>query len=73
MLEKGSPSPARIMFGKQLRARRRAKDLTLEDLAELSGLHWSYISEIEGGKRNITIDNMWRLAAALELEVRELL
>ena len=73
MPAKGTPSPARLTFGKKLRAIRRAKDMTLEDLSEASGVNWSYISQVESGQRNIAVDNMWRLAQGVGVELKELL
>lgn len=67
------PSPARLTFGKRLRAERRAQDMTLEDLADKSGVNWSYISQVESGKRNISVDNMYRLAQGVGKELRDLL
>ncbi|WP_345455159.1 helix-turn-helix transcriptional regulator [Deinococcus aluminii] len=58
-----------MTFGKKLRAARRARDMTLEDLAEASGV----ISQVESGRRNIAVDNMWRLAQGVGLELEELL
>lgn len=49
------------------------QQLTLEDLAERSGLTWSYLSQVERGIRNITVDNMEAIATGLGIEVRELL
>ena len=47
--------------------------MTLEDLAERSGVNWSYISQVESGKRNIAVDNMWRLAQGVGVELKDLL
>lgn len=73
MIAKADASPARLTFGRKLRAARRAKDMTLEDLAEASGMNWSYISQVESGHRNIAVDNMWKLAQGLGVELKELL
>jgi len=42
-------------------------------LAELSDLHRTYVGSVERGERNISIDNMERLAAALGVELGDLL
>lgn len=64
---------ARIIFADRLREIRTSKGISQEKLAELSGLHRTYVSSVERYERNITIDNMERLAAALNVDLRELL
>lgn len=70
---KRAASRARKNFGVNLRAARHARSVTLEDLAELADMNWSYIASVERGERNIGIDNMQALADALEVDLRELL
>jgi DNA-binding XRE family transcriptional regulator len=55
--------------GKTIRAIRTRKRLTQESLANLSGLHRTYIGAIERGERNVSILNMRVLADALGEEV----
>lgn len=50
-----------------------SRGLSQEKLAELASLHRTYISLVERGERNITIDNMEKLALALGVQLRELL
>jgi transcriptional regulator with XRE-family HTH domain len=45
--------------------------LSQEELAERSGLNRPYISGIEQGKRNVSIEVLEKLAVALGLEIRE--
>jgi transcriptional regulator with XRE-family HTH domain len=59
-------------FGRALRRRRRDLDLTQDDLADRSALHRSYISELERGMRNPSLQNIEKLAEALELSIVEL-
>lgn len=47
--------------------------MTLEDLAEVSGITWSYIAQVEVGRRNVGVDNMHVLAQGLGLTLRDLL
>lgn len=47
---------------------RMQKGMSQEKLAEAAGLHWTFISRIERGMANITLDNLERLAQALEVD-----
>ena len=60
-------------FGDTVRRRRRAIGVSQEELAELSDLHRTYISDIERGERNVSLLNMVRLAAALKTDPASLL
>ncbi len=64
---------ARLVFAKNLRKLRQSRNLSQEVLAELSGLHRTYIGSVERGERNISIDNMERIAAALNVDIPDLL
>lgn len=61
------------IFAQNVYAYRAAKGISQEKLAELSGLHRTYISAIEREKRNISIDNIERIATALDIEPYKLL
>ena len=63
---------ARI-FGSNLKRCRHEKGLSQERLAELSGLHRTYISDIEGFRRNVSLRTVQRIADALEVEPYTLL
>jgi transcriptional regulator with XRE-family HTH domain len=63
---------ARTTFAANLRKQRLARDLSQEALAELSGLHRTYVGSVERAERNISIDNMERLARALNLSLTDL-
>lgn len=60
---------ARQIFAFNLRRLRVAKKISQEQLADLAGLHRTYISSIERGERNITVETMERLAIALNVEI----
>jgi transcriptional regulator with XRE-family HTH domain len=66
-----SPFPAAAEFGKRVRAVREELGWSQENLAEASGLHWTYVSSIERGERNISL-NILKLAQALEVDPAEL-
>ena len=60
-----------IKFGKALRKQRKARGLTQEELAELSGLHFTYIGSVERGERNVSIKSIDTLLKALGLSYKE--
>ena len=64
---------ARELFAKRLRQIRLTKGLSQEALADLAGLHRTYVGSVERGERNVSIDNMERLAEALGVDIFELL
>lgn len=62
-----------MLFGKRVRELRKARQLTQQELAELTGLSRSYIGEIEIGKRNVSLKNIEIIAKALQTDVPSLL
>ncbi len=66
-------SKSRIIFAKNLRKLRLEKKISQEDLADSANLHRTYIGSVERGERNISIDNMERLATALDCTIADLL
>ncbi|MBD2098481.1 helix-turn-helix transcriptional regulator [Trichocoleus sp. FACHB-591] len=62
----------RQRFGKAIRRRRRELDITQEKLAELAELHRTYISNLERGDANPTLDMINRLAKALDISIAQL-
>jgi transcriptional regulator with XRE-family HTH domain len=65
--------PARLVFAENMRKLRQQRGLSQEVLAEHAELHRTYIGSVERGERNISIDNMERLANALGVKLREML
>ncbi|SDG53435.1 helix-turn-helix domain-containing protein [Pelagibacterium luteolum] len=61
------------IFGRNVRKARLAKGWSQEQLAFEANLQRSYISEIETGKRNPTLDVVETIARVLEVRVIELL
>ncbi len=60
------------VFGGNVRKYRNEKGISQEKLAELSGLHRTYISDVERFQRSIALENIQRLADALEVETYKL-
>jgi transcriptional regulator with XRE-family HTH domain len=60
-------------FGRAVRARRDSLELSQEALAEASELHRTYIGAIERGERNVSLQNICRIALALKTTASELL
>ncbi|WP_304518131.1 helix-turn-helix domain-containing protein [Cecembia rubra] len=60
-------------FGIRLKTLRKEKGLSQEELALKSGLNRPYISAIEKGKRNVSLEVMEKLAGAMDIEIRELI
>lgn len=61
-----------ILFGTNVRKYRLALNMSQEDLAEKSGLHRTYISAIECFRRSISLENIQRIANALEIQPYQL-
>jgi transcriptional regulator with XRE-family HTH domain len=59
-------------FGSNLRRLRKAKGLSMEKLAQLSGVEYSQISDIELGKINTTISTVKSISTALEFPTKDL-
>lgn len=59
-------------FGANVRARREALDLTQEQLAERADLDRTYISGVERGVRNLSLNSVVRIAKALKTSASEL-
>ena len=57
--------PARVAFGHRVRRIREQRGFSQEQLAELAGIHRTYMSSVERGQRNIGLDNIAALADAL--------
>ena len=56
------------VFGSNVREYRLAKGISQEKLAELAGLHRTYISDIECFRRSISLDNIQKIADALDID-----
>jgi transcriptional regulator with XRE-family HTH domain len=64
--------PAASLFGERVRVQRLALGWSQMRLAEEAGLHFTYVSSVERGERNISLQNILRLAAALGVDAAAL-
>ncbi|MFY9610621.1 MAG: helix-turn-helix transcriptional regulator [Blastocatellia bacterium] len=71
MKRKGSPA-IKVRFGLAIKKRRQELGFSQERLAELSGLHRTYVADIERGIRNVSLQNIEKLAKALGLPISAL-
>ena len=60
------------VFGNNLKKIRNEKGFSQEQLAEKSGLHRTYISAIECFRRSIALENVQRIADALDIDAYKL-
>ncbi len=68
-----SPEPnARQSLAKNMVAARTRLAWSQEDLADAGGFHRTFISHVERGTRNISLDNIERIALALGMPLTEL-
>ena len=56
-------------IGQRIREQRKAKKLTMEQLAEMVDLSLSYIGHIERGTRVVSVETLARLCEVLELDM----
>lgn len=64
---------ARDVLAKRIRELRLEKGWSQEHLADVCELHRTYIGDIERRKRNVSIDNIEKIALALKVPITELL
>ena len=62
-----------MKFGKNVQEYRKAQSLSQEQLAELAGVHRTYIGMIERAEKNITLCNIEKIANALKISISKLL
>ncbi len=60
-------------LGKRIKEIRIKAGYSQEELASLAKLHRTYISDIERGGRNVSVENIEKIAMALKIDPSELL
>jgi transcriptional regulator with XRE-family HTH domain len=73
MARKKTVLDPKAAFGRRLRELRLAGGLSQEALADAAGLDRTYVSSCERGKRNVSLQNIYRLARALGVPPEDLL
>lgn len=58
-----------IIFGDNVRRSRIEQNLSQEELADKAGVHRTYIGMIERAEKNITLENMDKIAKALGVKI----
>jgi transcriptional regulator with XRE-family HTH domain len=67
------PGKLRNVVAENVRRLRKARGFSQEAFADECGLHRTYIGSIERGERNVSIDNIERMASALSIPGWQLL
>lgn len=62
-----------IRFGLRLRELRREQGVSQEELAARAELHRTYVSSVERGERNVSLETVEKLAKALKLRMADLM
>jgi transcriptional regulator with XRE-family HTH domain len=62
----------RLVVGNNLKALRLSRSISQEELARKTGLHRTYISSVERAKRNVSIEALAVLAAALDVKISQI-
>jgi len=61
------------IFGRNVQKYRKEKEISQEKLAEIAGVHRTYVGMIERAEKNITLRNMEKIANALNVKIKDLL
>ena len=61
-----------VDFGKKIKELRSLKKISQEELADLAGVHRTYIGMIERAEKNITLLNIEKIANALNINIKDL-
>jgi transcriptional regulator with XRE-family HTH domain len=61
-----------IKFGKKVREERMRLGLSQEELASRAGVHRTYIGMIERAEKNITLENIEKIAKALKISIADI-
>ena len=62
-----------IKFGQKVREERLKRKLSQEEFADIAGVHRTYVGMIERAEKNITLENIQKIAKALNIHIADLL
>ena len=65
--------PILLAFGQRVQELRKKRNLSQEQLADMAGVHRTYIGMVERAEKNITLRNIKKIAKALDVNIKELL
>ncbi len=71
-MKKPELQKVRKKFGLRVRELRKAKGYSQEEFAYECGIHRTYMGDVERGERNVSIDNIAKIALALKVSIPEL-
>ena len=54
-------------FGKRIREERRKKDLTQQELADIAGVSYAFIGQIERGERGVAVETLVKICTGLDV------
>jgi len=64
--------PILLAFGQRVQELRKKRNLSQEQLADMSGVHRTYIGMVERAEKNITLRNIKKIAEALGVNIKDL-
>ena len=65
-------SPLAAEFGARIRARRQELGLSQEAAAVQCGVHWTFLGQVERGRRDLRLSNILKLAEGLQIRASKL-
>lgn len=66
-------SDATRVLGERIRAERHSQGLSQEVLADRCGIHWTFVGQVERGRRNLSLHNLLKIADGLGIDPGRLL
>ena len=65
-------SDATRLLGERVRAGRESLGLSQEALADRCAIHWTFLGQVERGRRNLSLHNLLKIAHGLGVDPAEL-